>query len=100
MNGINGALVAPIDEIFHHRVTDLAVFRRSSNNRNGVGLHDASHSPQDLLLCRPVALWWRSKIYDDTHVHGRGPSATGKHWIQIHFMDGGKVMHEIRHIFD
>src|SRR6266851_5877296 len=100
MNGINGALVATIDEIFHHRVADLAVFRRSTDDRHGVGLHNTSHGPQDLLLRRPVALLWRSKICDDTHVHGGGPGATGKYWVQIHFMNGWEVMHELRHIFD
>ena len=100
MNGINGAPVATIDEIFHDRVADFAIFRRSTDDRHSVWLHDAAHGPQDLLLRRPVALLWRSKIYDDTHVHGRGSGATGKHRIQIHFMDGGEIMHELRHVCD
>ena len=100
MNGINGALVATIDEILHHRVADLTIFRRGTNDRHGVRLHDASHGPQDFLLRRPVALLWRSKLYDDTHVHSRGPSATGEYGVQIHFMNGWEVMHELRHIFD
>src|SRR5207249_3536100 len=100
MNGINGTLIATIDEIFHHRVTDLAVFRRGPNDRHGVRLHDASHGPQDLVLRWPVTLLWRSKIHDDTHVHGRGTSVAGKHRVQIHFMDSGEVMHEMRHVFN
>jgi hypothetical protein len=67
---------------------------------HGVGLHDASHGPQDLLLRRPVARLWRGKIHDDTHVHSRGSGATGKHRVQIHFVDGWEVMHELRHLFD
>src|ERR671925_369429 len=98
MNGIYGTVIATVDEISHHRVADLAVFRRGPDDRHGVRLHDAPHGPQDLLLRRPVALLWRSKIHDDTHVHGRGSGATGKHRVQIHFLDGGEVMHELRHI--
>src|SRR3712207_7761732 len=40
--------------VLHDRVADLAVLGRGADHRNRLGLHDAVHLVEDLLLVRPV----------------------------------------------
>ena len=97
---IDRALVAAVDQILHDRIADLAVLRRSADDRHGVGLHDAVHLPDDDLLARPVARHWRLEVQHHAHVSRGGALGRRKHGIQIEFGNLGEVRHQLRDIHD
>ena len=100
MDGVNLPLVAAVDEILHHRVADFSLLRRRTDDRHGVGLHDAAHGPQDILLGGPRPHLSDSEIHQNAHVHGRGARAVGKHRVEVQLADLGKIVHQPRDVFD
>ena len=59
---IDLALVAAVDQVLHHRVADLAVLGRRTDDRDRIGLHDAVHVAHDVLVLRPVARGRRIEV--------------------------------------
>src|SRR4029453_17695133 len=55
VNRVNGAAIAAIDQIFHHRVADLAVLGGGADHSDGARIHDAVHGVQNLALTEPLA---------------------------------------------
>ncbi|MDR6205760.1 hypothetical protein QF025_004480 [Paraburkholderia graminis] len=97
---IDLALVATVDQVLHHRVADLAVFRRCTDHRDRIRLHDAVHLPHDVFLTRPIALYRRGEIEHDAHVGGNRTALAREHGVQIQLGDFGEVGHEPRDVFD
>ena len=72
MDRIDLALVAAVDQVLHHRVADLAVLGGGADHRDRIGLHDAVHLLDDLLLVPAgSAAAAGLKSSDDAHVGGR-----------------------------
>src|SRR5216683_1295550 len=55
MDRVDLALVAAIDEIFHHGVADLAVLGGRPDHRNRLRLHDPVHLAHDVVMFRTRA---------------------------------------------
>ena len=90
MDRIQGACVAAVDEVLHHGVADLALSRGGADDGDGVGLHDAAHGDENLLLAGPVARR-RGLLEQDAGIDGAGVVGGREHGIQIEFVDFGNV---------
>src|SRR5450755_467429 len=94
MDRIDRTLVAAVDQILHDRIADLAVFGRRSDDRYGVGLHDAVHLLNDQVVARAIARRSRIEVEHDANV-GRRRTAFGREYrIEIHLRDFGKVRYQ------
>ncbi len=97
---VDRALIAAVDEVFHHRIADLAVFRRGADHGDRIRLHDAVHLAHDVFLLRAVLRNRGREVEDDAHVGGDGVGFRREHRVQIHLGNFGEVRDEVRDAFD
>src|SRR5260370_15957403 len=100
MARIDLALVAAVDQIFHHRVADLAVFGGSANHRNRLRLHDAVHRGDNFLIRARRRARLVVEVNDDADVGGDGILPGGEYRVEIELDDFGEVADELRHLDD
>ena len=93
MDGVERALVAAVDEVLHHRVADLALAGGGADDRHGVGLHDAAHGGQDVLLLGPVT-GLRRGLQEDARIDRTDAVGRGEDGVQVEFVDLGHVRDE------
>ena len=99
MDGIDRAFVAPVDEVSHHRVADLAVFGGRPDHRHGIRLHDAPHGIEYGIGAWAIAgLRGRTELY--VMVDGERPVSAREHGIQVQFRDLRKIGYQATRIGD
>ena len=81
------ALVAAIDEVFHHRVADLAALGRCADHGDRLGLHDPVHLAHDVVMVGTRTRRLRRKIDHDAHVGGDRAGLGREHRVEIHLGD-------------
>lgn len=100
MDGVDLALVAAVDEVFHYRVADLAVFGGGTDHGHGVRLHDALHGGEDVGVARSMARRRWVEVEQHARVHGHGILGGGEHRVQVEFANLRKIVHEQAHVLD
>src|SRR3954451_6036254 len=100
VNWVDHALVAAVDEIFHHRVADLAVLGGGADYRNRLRLHDPIHLADDVVMVRTRTRRLRCEIDDDAHVRGDRAGFGREYRVEIHLGDLRKLGDQSRDVDD
>ncbi len=94
MNREDRPLVTAVDEIFHHRVADFAVFRGGADHCHGAGIHDPLHGAENFALAVALA---RLRFFAQNHAHVDGARVLlrRKNRIQIDFMNLREIIYQL-----
>ena len=94
MNRVNRPLVTAIDEIFHHRVADLAVLGGGADDGDRTRIHDSLHGAENFAL---AVMLPRLRFVAQNHAHVDGARALlrRKNRIQIDFVNFRKISHQL-----
>src|SRR3984957_447225 len=91
MDRVDLAPVTAVDEIFHHRVADLAVFGGGADHGDRFRLHDPVHLPHDIVMVGARTWRLRREVNDNADVGGDRITLGRKHRIEVDLGDLRKI---------
>ncbi len=100
MHRNDGALIAAIDEVLHHRVADLAGLGGGADHSDSLRVEDAIHRREDFVLARTIARLLGLPVADDARIDRCRPVRGGEDRVKVDFGDFGEIRHQLGDLDD